>query len=680
MRKIIFSIISSIMAPKRSVKRETILQFLFLLAAGLILIPPSLLHSMRMGLDPSWMISINLAVTDDRIFGTDYIFSYGPLGFLWTRIGTGLSRFGFASYDIWVWVQWMGFFVWVVRERKMVYGGLLLVALFFCPPFMWLLLGFVAVLFVGLSTGSILALAVSGVSALLCVFIKANYGFILPLMWVAALLAAWLSGKCRGRWAIALAAGWGVLVLVAARLLHVALVPYLSAGAHLIAGYSEAMFIPIDPLDGRILLAWGILLAYAGISLWDLRSLFRDFRQALLFGLTGLLLFSMFKNGFLRADAPHIQIFYSSCPLAIGVLALFIPRRPARALLVLMGIALLVGQGNPATRLIHLPHPSVSSLWPESYLAELFHADLAERKCVLTPEQRATRPIPADVLADLWGERFDSMSVDIQMIQANNLPYSPRPVPQSYQACNAVLDGINAAHFASDAAPGIIIYQSKTIDGRHPFWDESITKRELLARYECPFDAATLFDEDYYTRRYPDIEEALKNGEIPGARWHYDQAGRFEGRIPGFYYLKQRAQPLVVTYAREGTEELRFNVPYPVESTEDLLYLEADVKPTLWGRIRSLIFQPASIGVTLLYKNGQRETFRACRPILRTGVLLNRKVSDNEDAVTFYHTQGQGNLSVTKVMFTTPHPACYRPVIPSGIWKLRISKNEDALK
>ena len=147
------SLLSAFHMPELAAKQDRILQFLFLFIAGLVLIPPSLLQSMRLGLDPSWMISLNLAVIDGRMFGTDYIFSYGPLGILWTRIGTGLSRFGFAAYDLWVWGQWIGFFVWVVRRRKLHYGALLLVALFFCSTSMWLLMGFAAVLFVGISTG-----------------------------------------------------------------------------------------------------------------------------------------------------------------------------------------------------------------------------------------------------------------------------------------------------------------------------------------------------------------------------------------------------------------------------------------------------------------------------------------------------------------------------------------------
>jgi hypothetical protein len=265
----------------------------------------------------------------------------------------------------------------------------------------------------------------------------------------------------------------------------------------------------------------------------------------------------------------------------------------------------------------------------------------------------------------------DAVSVDVQSVYINHLHYNPRPVPQSYQAYNRYLDNLNAVKYASGSAPGAIIYQSKTIDRRHPFWDESITKRIMLANYIFFPDSGSIFDEVYYLKRYPDIAGALKEGRIPGGRWHYEPTGHQEGRIPGFLYLKRRAQPLASTYTMDRQESLRFDTPFRVEHADDLLYLTAHIRYSFVGWLRGLFFQPAPIYATLTYANGKKDTFRACRPILETGVLLNKKVSDHEDTATFFRTLGRANIAVTSITFTTPHPVCFRQTIPSEIWRLR---------
>lgn len=43
----------------------------------------------------------------------------------------------------------------------------------------------------------------------------------------------------------------------------------------------------------------------------------------------------------------------------------------------------------------------------------------------------------------------------------------------------------------------------------------------------------TLFDEGYYTSLYPDVAQAVTNGNLPSALQHYQQYGRFENRKPG---------------------------------------------------------------------------------------------------------------------------------------------------
>jgi hypothetical protein len=652
------------------------LYFLWLLIAAAGLVPASFTVPPEIGLDHAWILSINLAVADGRVFGSDYVFNYGPLAFLWTRFGLGISRFVFLAYDLWVWTQLIWLAALAFKRWSVLAAAPFLLALFISSPFTGLITAFCAMLFFGVITGSILALAASGLSALLCFYIKVNYGLILAPLWFALLLLAVSSGKLKWHWAALLAVGWGCLLMGSAFLLNVTLPGYMKAGLYIITGYNDAMSIPIDALDKRVIPVWGILAAFAALTLWNIRSIARNISRAVLYTITALFLFLTFKNGFVRADTQHILVFYACFPVVIGLLALFEPRRPAGILITLMCLALLAGQANPDFRIrdLDLPRLVVSSLWPRTYMTELFDQETAFKKITFTAEHESARYIPPAILSGIQMDSADAVSVDVHSIYINHLPYNPRPMAQSYQAYNHYLDNLNAVKYASDSAPGTIIYQSKTIDRRHPFWDESITKRIMLANYIFFPDSGPIFDETYYLKRYPDIADALKEGRIPSGRSHYEPTGHREGRIPGFLYLKRRDQPLASTYTMDRHESLRFNTPFRVEHADDLLYLTAHVRYSLVGWLRGLFFQPAPIYATLTYANGQKDTFRACRPILETGVLLNKKVSDNEDTAIFFRTLGRANIDVTSITFTTPYPACFSQTILGEIWRLHFNQ------
>jgi len=563
--------------------------------------------------------------------------------------------------------MWLCFLVF--KRWRFIASGAFLLALFLSSSLMGLVTAFCAMLFLGITTGSTLALVASGISALLCFYIKINYGIILAPLWLASLVLTSFSGKLKWHRAALLVLGWGLMLMGSARLFNVTLPGYLKGGLALISGYNEAMAIPVDVLDRTVLPAWGILISFAALMLWNVRTIIRDPCRVILYTITALFLFLVFKNGYVRADTPHIMAFLACCPVIIGLLALFEPKHTARPLMVLMCLALVAGQANPAFRIRNISSYVVSILWPRAYLSELINPEITAKKCTFSSEQESARYIPPTILTSIKTGRVDAVSIDVLSIYINHLHYRPRPVPQSYQAYNGYLDNLNAGKYASPSAPDTIIYQNKTIDNRHPFWDESITKRVMLAQYE--FSSDSIFDEAYYLKRYPDIAGALKEGKIPkGAQWHYEVAGRKEGRLPGFLYLQRRSHPLVATYTMDRKESLKFSTPFCIEHNDNLLYLNAHVRYSILGWLRSILFQPAPIFATLTYDNGQQDTFRACRPILKTGVLLNKKITDNEDTAMFFKSQGRTNAEVVSITFTTPYPSCFRRSIPSEIWKL----------
>ena len=75
---------------------------LLLFSVILYLIPKNIWNSPGTGLDPSWELSINLALKHHLVWGKDIIFTYGPLGYLSTFVPVYASSFFIGAYALFV--------------------------------------------------------------------------------------------------------------------------------------------------------------------------------------------------------------------------------------------------------------------------------------------------------------------------------------------------------------------------------------------------------------------------------------------------------------------------------------------------------------------------------------------------------------------------------------------------
>lgn len=643
--------------------RERWVVGLLLLIVAIGLVPESLLNPLRVGLDYSWKFSLNLALLSDREFGTEYLFTYGPLGIFWTRLGTGIPRFTFVLYDLWVWLQWMGILICVLRRRQWTGMIILGAAAILSPHPSRLISAWLGMILIGLESGSLSAFAAAGVSALICFFIKLNYGLILPVVSIGFMGLTVFLRRIRLVPALLLVGVWVVALIAGAAALHVNLGEYLRGGMEIIYVYCDSMWIPISVTDERILPAWVLMSLFGGWVVACHRDWLRSLPHLAPVLLIGLMTVVLYKNGFMRADRPHIYDFYMIFPMLPALLAMASSSWLSRGCRILSVGALVLALVHPAALNGNVGEWLGSTFSVRTYGVQLLSEEAARESCVLAPEDRAVRVLREELLVPLQGRTVDAIPVDSQNITENNLLYAPRPVPQTYQSCSRVLDRMNADWISSSNGAERILYQSKALDGRHPFWDGSITKRVLLTHYDCPVTAETLFDREFYCSRYTDIAEALETGRLLDPEWHYDVAGRSEGRLPGLMVLERRDQSLGWQEEDAGEVTLHWGEMMPLPQTHELLYGTAEVLPSLWGRLRNLFFQPGEVRARLEYANGSIEEFRTTPELLRTGVLLNRKVSCTEEAADFFHFRGTRGMGVKSITFLSPQPTCFRPEI-----------------
>ncbi len=455
------------------------------------------------GLDPSWQGVIEWGFLQGRVFGEDLVFTFGPLGFLYTRLYHP-DLFGVL----------MGF--WFITA--------LLLGLFFggfwghAPWPLSLMLALCLLLAVSLNVeiadsqlffiplaGGILAmdpvrpdwrwlgyplLALAALAGLIkfTVFIAG-----MAIFAITDLILWWRERTLPHRLALFLASSWFYFFLVTG---HGDWPSYLHNSLRIAGGYSAAMQTTGPAVEIQESLIMGGLLSLVLILTPTGRIGVAEGLTRLGVTLVSLLMgFLIFKAGVVRHDG-HILISAGGLLL----LAVLVAWRAAglegnhwlKALAlgtVLLGAYHLSGiperhylsQGQ--TREAYLKHllqdrPQRALRSMANLVFGLDELDFLDRRDQALADIRQRHPLPA------WEGRVDIYNWDQASILANGLNYTPRPVFQSYSAYSPALLQLNADHLAGDDAPDYIYYAVQAIDNRLPALEDGLSWPLLWTRYD----------------------------------------------------------------------------------------------------------------------------------------------------------------------------------------------------
>ena len=518
------------------------------------------------GLDFSWQIALHLAAIRGLRWGSDVLFTYGPLGFLCVPV-VGLL------VSAWTSALGLGFVGALVTSLA---AALLLSLRRWLPlPLAWVgallaaaLLGgsipemgaFLGLLVLGLAMGDALgpratALAPALVAALASVLllVKASAGIALAFAVPFGVLAERDAVLRRGGAAAAAFAGALALAWLCAGQPLAGLPAWLHGAALLAGGYSEAMASE-DPLRrwesaAFSLAALALALAFAiGVERRPPR------RVAAVAGLLAASGLVFFKAGFVR----HVGADHS--PIAFAFLLIAPLLVPWRASWRIAGLALALGGGlllglargaaigqtfDFAARASALLHEVAAVAHPQTRSA----IETAVRTGI-----RRSAKLPPNALAELQGRRVHVDPHDVAILWAYGLDWSPVPVFQAYAAYVPALDRMNAERLADPSGPERILRRrlEESIDGKSPVWE---TPEYALVRL-CRFRETVAGELWQVLARGPDRcgpEQALGDGS-----------------------------------ARSGES---VDVP-PASAPDRIVVARLDASPLLAGRLRALLFKP----------------------------------------------------------------------------------------
>jgi len=547
-------------------------------------------------IDYSWKLVLAQAAVNGWQAGRDYLFTYGPLG--WVTSGGfhpdlyGLTLALMASVTFAAALLSVGA---AFSLRRPVLVGTCLVLMLLARnqgPFYLGVFAAAIVLFTGRRSTRwrwlvpvFLFLAVVSLTKLPLLVLA-----VVVVMSVA--VVAWLrSGSLRTALLIpgGFALIWCVVWLLAGQSL-LDIPTWLLGSLQIISGYAEAMgsggrFQPQIWLSLLVLPLWCTSLLLAP------RRGRRPTECLLLVGLAFVFAYLMWKGAYVRCgSASRLWLFCEWLPAAM--LLTWVtedgwPRKKVvRTVLMATAIVLLLvlpfsvvkkpfaritGTGRMFTWAVTRP------LWRITTCRTLTKRIACQSKVIALP---AIRTYVGDEPVDLLNDNRQGLVV------LNRFTYRPRPVFQSYSAYTRPLLETNARHFQGDSAPRYVLLRINSLDSRYPTLDDSLALLEVLRSYR-----PVMCEKQY----------VLLENQGPAPSW-------------------TSAEPFL-------RRELRWGERLDLRPYQDrIINASIDLQPTLLGRLMAALYKPPRVAM-LVVCGGKAQVYQIVPRISRCGFLLQPRLA-----------------------------------------------------
>ncbi|HWH21387.1 MAG TPA: hypothetical protein VN671_12690 [Solirubrobacterales bacterium] len=454
------------------------------------------------GLDASWNAGLAMGAHDGLHWGTELVWTYGPLGFLQTQLVwfTDQTVLTFLYQGLLHVIFCLGL-VWALRRRLPLLELSLLSAVI---ASFWLLEPGGGEAEPGEAGAAArpdwrsgrrldLLVVLAATFAAPAALIKLSTGPLVPVVLLIALIGARVGARRVALFVAVFAAELLVLWLLAGQSLGD--VPaFIQRSIQISEGYSSAMLRSTEVAAWKVAGATlGAVVISIGLVVVAWLAPYRD-RRGRWAGtlLVALAAFAIYKEGVVRVDAGHLTVYFANaCILWIAVG--FAPGRrwfvPAVALLVFVASLPLRPAGtehnlNPFDNL-HYAFDQARNL-----------ASPGRRAAAMEDGRRglkATYALEPGALAALRGHSVAVEPWEAGAAWAYHLDWLPQPIFQNYSAYTSALDRMNAATIESPDGPERLLrenaqvvdaeFPTPDIDNRFMGWDPPEQARAVLCNF-----------------------------------------------------------------------------------------------------------------------------------------------------------------------------------------------------
>ena len=536
----------------------------------------------RSGLDPSWRRTLDYAFDARFQYGRDLLFTYGPLGFVQTDLYSPGSYPWIMAIRSVVIILLGIFYYKILRRLPLVYGlavaFIILCAQRFAAEALYGSVPVVAAL--TMSKDEIRPAESVGL-AILCgavSLMKFSYFIVIPsVLLIMALyrFLRWREFPLTPMLALVAMVAW---YLIAGQHWD-SIWEYLRGSINVAAGYSEAMQFE-GPLKEAIFFA---LLAAALPIAIGVNRFRRGMPPTFEVISAALIVFILFKEGFVRHDGGHVS---TALAWLVAAIALYAAEMSRRRLEIGAVTLLLVAAGLMFLRYSPVPDLTICAVSNTRSLRELMRSGLRPLNVRYEAALAAIRqgaPLP------VTKGGVDIYPYDQGVLLATNSIYHPRPVFQSYSAYTSHLIDRNVDSLKLATAPQTIFFDVETIDARFPAQDDGASWPELLTRY--------------------DVTSYASN----------------------FLRLDRRDSPRTYNLVPLLRTSIRFGAELSVKNGDSLIWAHIHLKKTFIGRLLTMLLSAPIVSLEVTLRDGTVQVFRIVPGEAAEGFLLSPLVQNGTD-------------------------------------------------
>lgn len=555
---------------------------------------PLSIQMISTNLDCSWVFLINTALEQGLKFGTDLMFTYGPLGFLTATVNIGKNIPIAIAFCVVLKLceAWL-----LLRLFTRLHGRKGLISIFACAVILlvcspWLgmeyyihFLFFLAISLAWTEKSPRSYLIFSMVLSVITMLIKFNAGVMCIVTLVLFALGKLILEKRSGLGYIKYFLGSVVLYVILFLLYNpsfTALLSYMQTSLEIASGYNSAMSVIPQPDT----LAAAVFCGGA-FCVVLLLALLTDLNSGLYMALFSGALFQAFKHGFVRADG-HTYIFFMEFLIVLTVIVLFLANAEhanirggsiQRALCVTLTVGMFLIP-------LYVLNPSVQGL-AQTYRSKLNYVLHDIQNVIEHPKADTEEDVlPIAILEIIKDKTVVIMPSELSIGAYNDINMAVMPSLQSYNAYTADLDNRNALFFSGQSAPQYILFSFGAIDERLPLLETPATWMSVFENYQ-----AVLLEEPYLLLEKMDVPYQME--------------------------LSEEKTQIVSSIDQ-------------VALPENQSFIRLNTSLTFWGKLNKFFYQIPPVTITLTYSDGTQRTGRVLPDVLKNGVIL----SDLPDSLT----------------------------------------------
>jgi hypothetical protein len=574
------------------------------------------------GLDNSWALSINLALKENLKFGSDYIFTYGPLGYLSTSIPIYASYFAIFTFNIFIILNGLYFIYYVQKQIESKLFKVLFYLVIFYFNFLFidrsgilLLFYFQFHMFCYIKNKKLISLIISSIIVAISFYIKVNTGIIATFLFFSHIVFFNLN-KIGNRIHFL----FGILLILFSHIIlnsvyQIDVISYFKNSMDIINYYNDAMVTNFPVIITYI--AFCIIIIFLSYIFFVI-EIWKSKYDSYLFINLFLILFIIFKQSFVRADIYHYSTFFYSVIYLLLIIYTFTSSLKIKNYTIkIIPIVVLLCSFVPLIK------PGSKTYTSDIITKILFYKKDQNKK---NENKKNEKILPLKFLNKIGDKTTDVVPSEISWIYFNNLRYNPRPIPQSYSAYSDKLMRLNYSKYLSNNSPEFVLYHNNGfIDNHFPLWEDSYVQLALLQHYKI-VDTTNLNSDSLILFKKQETVSKIN---------------------------KKLLLDTII--------ELNNIITLP--KTNKILFMECNLNYSLMGNIRRVLFQTANLTVDMKNSNENYFTsYNGILPLLNAGVIINKsiKLYNTEDYATysdfielnkFFKSKGEDSQNIYEIKF-----------------------------